>query len=309
VVPGYYYWNGVMWNPFVVSSGTNGQTLRNDGSNWVANSVLYNDGTKIGIGVVNPTHKLTIAGTDQTLRLIGPGAWGSTARLNFGDENFVSISEDIDDNLLIHSRLRTAITGGNVGIGTTNPGHLLTVAGTIQSSLGGVMFPDNTIQTTAAVPNNIHTIGETYGGGKVFYVFDGGQHGLIAATTDQGSAIKWNINISGVFSITNAVKDGIFSGYSNTERIIINQGVGNYAAQICANYQGGGYGDWYLPSKAELNLLYLQKDVVGGFGINPVLWSSTEATEDWAWIQNFSTGGQSPTAKSSSLNVRAIRAF
>ena len=26
VVPGYYYWTGNMWNPFVVSPGTNGQT-------------------------------------------------------------------------------------------------------------------------------------------------------------------------------------------------------------------------------------------------------------------------------------------
>jgi hypothetical protein len=43
-----------------------------------------------------------------------------------------------------------AETGGNVGIGTTNPGQKLTVAGTIESTSGGFKFPDGTTQTTAA---------------------------------------------------------------------------------------------------------------------------------------------------------------
>ncbi|MBZ0099742.1 MAG: hypothetical protein K8F30_11685, partial [Taibaiella sp.] len=40
-------------------------------------------------------------------------------------------------------------TGGNLGIGTTTPSTPLEVNGTIQSSSGGFMFPDGTIQTTA----------------------------------------------------------------------------------------------------------------------------------------------------------------
>jgi len=38
---------------------------------------------------------------------------------------------------------------GKVGIGTATPGELLTVNGTIQALLGGFMFPDGTLQTTA----------------------------------------------------------------------------------------------------------------------------------------------------------------
>lgn len=38
---------------------------------------------------------------------------------------------------------------GNVGIGTTTPGQKLTVAGTIESSSGGIKFPDGNIQTTS----------------------------------------------------------------------------------------------------------------------------------------------------------------
>jgi hypothetical protein len=47
------------------------------------------------------------------------------------------------------------------------------------------------------------------------------------------------------------------AGEFHTERIIANQGLGNYAAQLCAAYQGGNYGDWYLPSKYTLNLMWL----------------------------------------------------
>ena len=39
---------------------------------------------------------------------------------------------------------------GNVGIGTTSPGQKLTVAGTIESTTGGIKFPDGSTQTTAA---------------------------------------------------------------------------------------------------------------------------------------------------------------
>lgn len=40
-------------------------------------------------------------------------------------------------------------SSGNVGIGTTSPGQKLTVAGTIESTSGGIKFPDGTTQTTA----------------------------------------------------------------------------------------------------------------------------------------------------------------
>ena len=39
---------------------------------------------------------------------------------------------------------------GNVGIGTKNPSSKLTVTGTIESTGGGIKFPDGTVQSTAA---------------------------------------------------------------------------------------------------------------------------------------------------------------
>lgn len=40
-------------------------------------------------------------------------------------------------------------SNGDVGIGTTSPNSKLTVAGTIESTSGGVIYPDGSIQTTA----------------------------------------------------------------------------------------------------------------------------------------------------------------
>jgi hypothetical protein len=162
---------------------------------------------------------------------------------------------------------------------------------------------------TTAIPYVVkattHYIGESYGGGIVFWVEAKGQHGLIAATADQSTEIQW---YNGSYTVTNAVRDGIGAGMYNTERIIANQGVGDYAAQLCANYQGGGYGDWYLPSKYELNLLYLQKNVVGGFASDRY-WSSTEYSTGTAWFQYFPSGSQNYSTKFPTIYVRAIRAF
>jgi len=44
-----------------VGTGTNGQTLRHNGTSWIANSTLYNNGTNIGIGTTTPGQSLDIS--------------------------------------------------------------------------------------------------------------------------------------------------------------------------------------------------------------------------------------------------------
>ena len=171
------------------------------------------------------------------------------------------------------------------------------------------------INSTGGGGSSSHYIGESYGGGKVFYVYDNGRHGLIAATADQSTGIRWH---AGTEKWTMARADGVGAGKANTAIIIANQGVGDgatYAARICNEYSvtvgGVTYGDWYLPSKFELNLLYLQKTVVGGFAYFNY-WSSTEGNTNWtvAWLQNFNTGSQFNNGiKGYAYYVRAVRAF
>jgi hypothetical protein len=153
--------------------------------------------------------------------------------------------------------------------------------------------------------NMNHYIGEKYCGGKVFYIFDGGMHGLIADTVDLSTGINWR---NGTNAFTNAIRDGFFAGQYNNDRIITRLGAGSYAAMTCANYKGGGFSDWYLPSLYELNLLYIQKTVVGGFS-STVYWSSTDYNLSTAYGQDFSTGSSANYTKTTSRYVRAIRAF
>ncbi|MEI6050789.1 MAG: DUF1566 domain-containing protein, partial [Bacteroidota bacterium] len=148
-------------------------------------------------------------------------------------------------------------------------------------------------------------IGDNYGGGIIFWLDASGQHGLIAATADQSTGVAWTTFIN---TVSNAAKDGVNGGQTNTERIINQAGAGSYAAQLCANYRDGNYADWYLPSKYELNLLYLQKDVVGGFA-NNFYWSSTEGSNIDASGQFFNVGAQYFFSKGNMYYVRAVRAF
>jgi|CXWL01.1.fsa_nt_gi hypothetical protein len=79
-----------------------------------------------------------------------------------------------------------------------------------------------------------------------------------------------------------------------------------YIAKEHAENHGSG---WRLPTKYELNLLYQQKDVVGGFAAD-YYWSSTEGDADMAWMQIFNLGAQGHDSKGNPNNrVRAIRAF
>lgn len=189
-----------------------------------------------------------------------------------------------------------------------------TIAGTSQlMSVPYALFSANGgIQGATGATGNTGSCGYSIGqnvpvlGGYIFYLDPTGCHGLVCPTTDQSTGIQW---YNGSYTTTNAVRDGIGAGMYNTERIIANQGTGSYAAQLCANYQGGGYGDWYLPSKYELNLLYLQKDVVGGFA-DDLYWSSTELGSIDAWLQDFVNGDQfSGVSKNATYYVRAVRAF
>lgn len=148
------------------------------------------------------------------------------------------------------------------------------------------------------------TIGQQYGGGVIFYIDASGQHGLIAASNDQGSGIRWN---NGSFSSTSAqsTSDGSF----NTTQIIIEQGnTGSYAAKRCRDYRGGGYTDWYLPAKDQLNILHSKKGIVGGF-TNSNYWSSTQFQSSNAWQQDFNDGSQAIFGQDATANIRAIRSF
>jgi len=80
-----------------------------------------------------------------------------------------------------------------------------------------------------------------------------------------------------------------------------------YAAGVARSYEGGDHTDWFLPSKDELNKLWLNKVAIGGFV--DLYWSSSEYDADFAWYQGFSNGTQACGFKCNTYRVRAVRAF
>jgi hypothetical protein len=96
---------------------------------------------------------------------------------------------------------------------------------------------------------------------------------------------------------------------ANTNAIILQNGVGTtYAAGLARAYNGGGYADWYLPSKNELNELYTNRVAIGGFG-SGYYWSSSEYDAPDAWFQSLGDGSQPEFLKSYTCSVRAVRSF
>ena len=158
-------------------------------------------------------------------------------------------------------------------------------------------------------------IGVSYGGGKVAYILQsvdpgyvpGHKHGLIAAAADQSLGIQWR---NGVDSTTGATGTALGTGLANATTIIAEQGhvATSYAAGLARAYNGGGHSDWYLPSRDELNMLYLNRVAIGGFAA-ALYWSSSEGAAYYALYQDFSNGDQGGGGKDGLLRVRAVRAF
>ena len=152
-------------------------------------------------------------------------------------------------------------------------------------------------------------IGDTHQGGIIFYL-DGNGGGLIAAPSDQSSTAPWGCQGT---DILGADSIAIGTGGQNTIDILNGCTEAGIAAKICDDLTIGEYSDWFLPSKDELNLMYLNIGQgapvnIGSFN-NSSYRSSTESDANNAWTQQFSTGNQYPSSKSNPPRVRAIRAF
>ena len=167
-------------------------------------------------------------------------------------------------------------------------------------------------------PAVTYAIGDTgpSGVGIVFYITDGGLHGLEVAPVDQSTSQVWIEGGSTQTTENGNTSTAIGTGLANSNAIIDQTGHTGSAAQVCRSYNGGGLTDWYLPSKDELAAIWdnLVNDGtgansgVGGFA-SAYYWSSSEYGADYAWYQLFDDGYQSNNFKNYFCRVRAVRAF
>jgi len=185
------------------------------------------------------------------------------------------------------------VTVTNVTSGSTISLTTGTPARTTSYSLVSVTDQTTTVSrtsgfsgTTATITVNLYHVGDRYGGGIVFYVDGTGEHGLIAATSNE------NINQIEWLDAKNA----------------------------CDVKDDGTYSDWRLPTKDELNLMYTNigngasgsNKGIGNFELDNY-WSSTEGELGYGpgvWAQEIGTSGNITILwKDWSAKVRAIRSF
>lgn len=153
-----------------------------------------------------------------------------------------------------------------------------------------------------------YTIGESYGGGIIFYIDGTKEHGLVCAPIDQSSGALWAVSNS---PTTGATGSEVGTGQANTTTIVNAQGTQyTYAAGICDALVLSGYSDWYLPSLQELILMNtnLRMQNIGGFATGNY-WSSTEYSKYEAWLQYFGSTSYGASLKTNQNRVRAIRSF
>jgi hypothetical protein len=183
---------------------------------------------------------------------------------------------------------------GNCNLPSGVNGHVLTLVGSMPTWTAPLL-----------------AVGMPYQGGIVAYLLnpnDAGytptiQHGLVAAPNDLSTGIHWQC-IGASFGIYDVA---IGTGQANTTAIVAACGIGS-AGYLCDTLTLGGYSDWYLPSKDELNVIYNNRHLVGGFGAFRY-WSSSEEIGAGAWQQYFLDGSQQNLDKANTLRVRAVRSF
>lgn len=173
----------------------------------------------------------------------------------------------------------------------------------------------------AATAGPTYSIGDFAHGGIVFWVDETGNHGLVCAKSDQSDGVRW---YAGIETNTMARGTGPKAGERNTAIIIANQGAGDgntYAARICNELEitegGITYGDWYLPSLAELYLMNINQSAInttaaangGSYFSNEYYWSSTEISNSLAYDFSFLQGSSGSEYKENQAHVRAVRAF
>jgi hypothetical protein len=206
--------------------------------------------------------------------------------------------------------LLTATTYAQVGIGTTTPAA--SAALDITSTTQGLLIPrmlagDRTAIDTPATGLMVYQTDGTAG----FYYYNGSSWSEVAATSKTYSVNTFYAELGGyVIQISPNGKHGLVVAMQD-------QGISrwyeaNDLLSNASNHDADGkeFLDWRIPTKRELNLMYVVYKNGNGASLNAnIYWSSTGYDNDFAWNRFFFTGDQYNEYKDGTGYVRAVRAF
>jgi hypothetical protein len=224
----------------------------------------------------------------------------------------------------------TATATASSGVATFNNLGIRGYGGTaytITYTAAGLTTATQSITPAALIVGNTGP-----GGGKIFYVatstgfncgptttekcyyLEAAPSGPSGWNTGADPSLSWATNVNNNRTTTvpapGAIQTAIGTGYQNSDAIVAQTGnvAASSAAVAARAYRGNGLTDWFLSSKDELNLLYLQRAVVGGLK-GDYYWSSSETSAIGAWVQYFDHGATGSTGKDGIWYVRPVRAF
>ena len=155
------------------------------------------------------------------------------------------------------------------------------------------------------------------GGGIIFFVDRFDEYAnftyLEVAPASTEVSRTWATGANQGASVAGADSRALGAGLQNTTDIAAQAGnvAATCAAVYCDTLTFGSKSDWYLPSAAELKILYNVAFLNlggAGFSLNNY-WSSTENSASLAGSKDFYTGSEFLNNKSDTVQVRPIRRF
>ncbi len=159
-------------------------------------------------------------------------------------------------------------------------------------------------------------IGDFHAGGIIFYLDGTGEHGLVCAAMDQSTNAEWGC--MGIVITEEANGDeAIGTGTQNTQHIEAGCHTNGTAADLASNLTLNSFSDWFLPSKDELNQMYINRASInatamtngGSEFVADIYWNSSQDNAIDSWTQSFSDGDQSTFQKDGIFHVRSVRTF
>ena len=156
------------------------------------------------------------------------------------------------------------------------------------------------------------------GGGKIFITPStaGNSTGKYFEVAPVGVQVQrsWATGANQSIAVTGADGTAIGTGAQNTIDIVAQSGnvAASSAAVYCSDLVSGGYSDWFLPSKDELNQMYVNRVALNtSFYTVGNYWSSSEANSTDVWYNEFVFGTASSFGgyKYFSIYVRPVRSF